>query len=336
METAFGESFADVRLHTDWAATRLSEELNARAFTIDRDVAFGAAEYRPGTVVGDALIAHELAHVLQQRGNVARAALEGAVPDVGVLEDDADLAAAGAVVSLWGGMRGALKMLGKRGPPSPRSGLRLQRCAGGGERRTTPREPTEGRRDRYGKECPDTVEIGGLKPIPQPFQPQWLDRNCSGSRSGPNVCRTYLGTLSKMTVGPKSKYEACIVERLETVENTCGTQGTMGRVHGCNPHPGHCLLVNDPRLTGDHLSTVAFEPSPNAFIDLHTNGSQLNLLEGSGKRECTEKCRQHYYCGGKEIGRFIVERHYQADVVTKGGEKFEVTGGTISKVPDKS
>src|SRR5215213_2646802 len=62
MEKAFGVGFGGVRVHTGAQAESLSEGMNARAFTVGNDIAFGAGEYSPGTLVGDALIAHELAH----------------------------------------------------------------------------------------------------------------------------------------------------------------------------------------------------------------------------------------------------------------------------------
>src|SRR5262249_11954902 len=63
MESAFGTRFDGVRFHTDSHAASMSDRLNARAFAVGEHVAFGAGEFRPGTMVGDALIAHELAHV---------------------------------------------------------------------------------------------------------------------------------------------------------------------------------------------------------------------------------------------------------------------------------
>lgn len=125
MESAYGADFSDVRVHTDGKAHELSDNLNARAFTVGNDIAFGTGEYQPGTVVGDALIAHELAHVVQQgSGNsaVSRQSKQG--PAAGGLEEDADLAAAGAMVSVWGGAKA-------KPQPQRRSGLRLQRCGGG-------------------------------------------------------------------------------------------------------------------------------------------------------------------------------------------------------------
>jgi len=70
MEPAFGADFSHVRIHTDATAAGLSESLNARAFTVGGDVAFGPGEYRPGTLIGDALIARELAHVVSREVTV--------------------------------------------------------------------------------------------------------------------------------------------------------------------------------------------------------------------------------------------------------------------------
>jgi hypothetical protein len=118
MESAFGRSFSHVRVHTDGGAAGVSERLNAKAFAVGEHVAFGAGEYRPGSIVGDALIAHELAHVAQQGG--------GSEARSEALEQDADRSALSAVASIWGGAKGRL------GTPdaAPRlgSGLRLSRC----------------------------------------------------------------------------------------------------------------------------------------------------------------------------------------------------------------
>jgi hypothetical protein len=67
MESAFGASFAGVRIHTDARAAGLSREFGARAFTIGTDIFFGDGQFRPGSVSGRRLLAHELAHTVQQR-----------------------------------------------------------------------------------------------------------------------------------------------------------------------------------------------------------------------------------------------------------------------------
>ena len=67
-EGQFGQDFGDVRVHTGPRADRAATALNARAFTVGGDIAFRSGEYRPGTREGDHLLAHELTHVVQQRG----------------------------------------------------------------------------------------------------------------------------------------------------------------------------------------------------------------------------------------------------------------------------
>jgi hypothetical protein len=66
-EPRFGGDFSQVRVHNDDRAGLISRSINARAFTLGRDVVFGAGQYSPGTPVGRKLLAHELTHVVQQR-----------------------------------------------------------------------------------------------------------------------------------------------------------------------------------------------------------------------------------------------------------------------------
>jgi len=110
MESGFGTSFAGVRVHTDARAARTAADLRARAFAVGSDVAFGAGEYRPGTLAGDALIAHELTHTLQQRGG----AVSPAAASDPALEHDADAAARDV-------------LMGREARPL-RGALKLQRC----------------------------------------------------------------------------------------------------------------------------------------------------------------------------------------------------------------
>jgi hypothetical protein len=63
-----GDPLSDVRIHADRDADALARSVSARAFTTGSDVFFASGEYRPGTGDGDRLLAHELTHVVQQRG----------------------------------------------------------------------------------------------------------------------------------------------------------------------------------------------------------------------------------------------------------------------------
>jgi len=65
MESQLGHDFRDVRIHTDAAAAASARSLNVRAYTFGRDIVFGSGEYA-ATGTGLRLLAHELAHVVQQ------------------------------------------------------------------------------------------------------------------------------------------------------------------------------------------------------------------------------------------------------------------------------
>ncbi|TFH47379.1 MAG: DUF4157 domain-containing protein [ANME-2 cluster archaeon] len=68
MEQRFGHDFSRVRLHSDGAAEQSAQEVNASAYTVGRDIVFGAGQLTPGTHAGRKLLAHELTHVIQQGG----------------------------------------------------------------------------------------------------------------------------------------------------------------------------------------------------------------------------------------------------------------------------
>jgi hypothetical protein len=66
MERGFGYDFSGVRVHTGMAAEQSARDLNAKAYTLGHNIAFDAGRFAPGTHEGSKLIAHELAHVVQQ------------------------------------------------------------------------------------------------------------------------------------------------------------------------------------------------------------------------------------------------------------------------------
>ena len=68
-EPRFGSDFGEVLVHDDARAAESAGAVSARAFTVDHHVVFGAGQYSPGTERGNRLLAHELAHVLQQNGH---------------------------------------------------------------------------------------------------------------------------------------------------------------------------------------------------------------------------------------------------------------------------
>lgn len=67
MESRFGHDFGRVRIHADSAAAASAQAVHAHAYTLGRDIVFGAGQYAPSTGTGQRLLAHELAHVVQQQ-----------------------------------------------------------------------------------------------------------------------------------------------------------------------------------------------------------------------------------------------------------------------------
>ncbi|HVU55770.1 MAG TPA: DUF4157 domain-containing protein [Puia sp.] len=68
MERKFHSSFREVRVHTDKEAQDICESIHALAFAHGYDIYFNQGQYNPNSNVGRELLAHELAHVVQQNG----------------------------------------------------------------------------------------------------------------------------------------------------------------------------------------------------------------------------------------------------------------------------
>ena len=111
LEPRFGHSFADVRVHADAAADQLAQAAEARAFTTGQHIYFSQGTYDPASPSGLHLLAHELAHTIQQS---ERPATEQRLParlrishPVDPLERTADAAAdsifSGAALPTLGG-----------------------------------------------------------------------------------------------------------------------------------------------------------------------------------------------------------------------------------------
>jgi hypothetical protein len=67
-EPRFGHDFSQVRVHADGEAARAARAVRARAYTLGRHIVFGDGQYQFATDGGKLLLAHELTHVVQQRG----------------------------------------------------------------------------------------------------------------------------------------------------------------------------------------------------------------------------------------------------------------------------
>ncbi len=94
MESRFGQDFSRVRVHTGARAAESARDVNALAYTVGSDVVFGAGRFAPNTGEGRRLIAHELAHTIQQSGDTSSSSGPLSVSEPGDFhEREADAAA---------------------------------------------------------------------------------------------------------------------------------------------------------------------------------------------------------------------------------------------------
>lgn len=77
-EPRFAHDFGEVRVHAGVAAAQSARALSAHAYTLGRDVVFNADQFAPATPSDRQLLAHELAHVVQQSGGGAHRGLTAA------------------------------------------------------------------------------------------------------------------------------------------------------------------------------------------------------------------------------------------------------------------
>ncbi len=76
MERRFGQDFSGVRVHDGAAAAESARAVSAQAYTVGQDIVFGSGRYAPHSHSGRHLLAHELAHTVQQRG-IQRSGIDG-------------------------------------------------------------------------------------------------------------------------------------------------------------------------------------------------------------------------------------------------------------------
>jgi len=88
MESTFAHDFSPVRVHTDMQAAESARAVQALAYTVKYDVVFSSDRYKPGTLGGNALLAHELTHVRQQAGSPASSTLR--IADSSLHEEQAN------------------------------------------------------------------------------------------------------------------------------------------------------------------------------------------------------------------------------------------------------
>ena len=139
MQERTGFDFANVRIHADAEASASASRLAARAYTVGSDIYFDRGQYQPASHEGRTLLAHELAHVVQQSQNRVQPRLKlGPVdgPDMELAASGSELASVGCELR---------EVLGRRvREDHPLAGEAGEADVGErGERRVAPAHPLE-------------------------------------------------------------------------------------------------------------------------------------------------------------------------------------------------
>jgi hypothetical protein len=244
MERGFGRSFADVRIHDDAAAAREARRLGATAFTLGTDIGFASGRYRPGTLAGDALLAHELAHVEQQRGAPPGVQRAGA-GDRGALERNADEGALAALAGQpWA-------------PRRARFGLQLSDCNG---------EPPAQEEDEEEAVVPGDLDVPP-GPAPAPTPPPQQAQPAQPATDEANVI-----DLSSLTWEPVTSPEAVLM--LRGPDQTLYLLPARGLVYTPAP-PG-------PGQPPPNLSAIGVPAAGHAGIYLVRTSRGAGLLVDAG------------------------------------------------------
>lgn len=118
-QSSLGADLSNVRVHTGPAAAKQADAVGARAFARGSDIMFAEGEYQPGTPEGDQLLAHEVAHTVQQRD---AAPADGPLPTTtpgDPVEKSADVAAAAMVAGKPASVSSAPVAIAKKGKDEP-------------------------------------------------------------------------------------------------------------------------------------------------------------------------------------------------------------------------
>lgn len=79
MESRLGHNFSNIKIHNNPSANQSAKDINALAYTYRNNIVFAKDKYQPQTIAGKKLLAHELAHTIQQENGTVSATSENGV-----------------------------------------------------------------------------------------------------------------------------------------------------------------------------------------------------------------------------------------------------------------
>lgn len=164
MEPRFGHDFGNVRVHTDARAAESAAAVNAVAYTVGPNIAFASQEYAPATSAGRQLLAHELAHVVQQGGSFGGEPLRvGSANDASETEAATAAAHVAHVNSPGGHGAGSILQRQQRGTaPAPTSAPPAVGSAPTGGNALCSAQPNEAFYRTNPSFCMDTASSGSM------------------------------------------------------------------------------------------------------------------------------------------------------------------------------
>jgi hypothetical protein len=240
MEGRFGYNFSGVRVHTDAAAAESARQVNACAYTVGRHVVFGKGQYTPRSNSATRLLAHELAHVVQQ-GAADRSARSSAAP---ALSRGEHATGAGACDLA---SNSAARLNGK---PLAGGGPALQRMVF-----VNPPSAAREIRDQFEKMCPGRFGTAAGKGFAQ------ITADCSpADRSRSKSCQCLCDTAHDM----KRRYSINVAPA-KRVDNAVNLHdGTPATVPDTSVFPetvrGDHPVITMPASKGSDMEFGAFSP----------------------------------------------------------------------------
>jgi hypothetical protein len=239
-ERRFGHDFGSVRVHTDERASASAVAVHSLAYTVANDVVFARGNYQPGSDDGRRLLAHELAHVVQQDGTSG--APTRVAPSSDPLESDASAASGSHFVAGRTGptvQRQPKPTTKQWGPQFITAGLGIlgDACAVLGSSDGQMRDESGKPSAPYSIHCPGRVCVNApvplklwfhvdadLAPRPQPFTPPRLSASVtfiasSGGTQTPIPRKVGTGAYK----GPGAPLVPSFGDRIPLVPSTEGT-----------------------------------------------------------------------------------------------------------------